>query len=57
MNKSKKIFLLLAAMFLGIVVIVMIDMANKTTFPGENRNKSPEQVDVDTAERQEFDQY
>jgi hypothetical protein len=56
MNKSKKIFLLLAAIFLVIVVIVMIDMASKTTFPGKN-NDSPGQVDEDTAERREFDQY
>lgn len=57
MSKSKKIFLLVAVLFLIIVIIVMIDMANKTTFPGQNKKDNQEQVEEDTAEIREFDQY
>ncbi|MFW5759943.1 MAG: hypothetical protein ACOCXH_03060 [Cyclobacteriaceae bacterium] len=57
MSKSKKILLVAAAIFLTIVIVVMIDMANKTTFPGQNKTDSLNQVDEDTTTRREFNQY
>lgn len=33
MNKNKKIFLLVAAIFLILVILVVVDMANRTIAP------------------------
>lgn len=38
LNKNKKIFLILAAVFLIIVILVSIDIASRTTFPGSKGN-------------------
>ncbi|HLT07219.1 MAG TPA: hypothetical protein VK014_06800 [Cyclobacteriaceae bacterium] len=38
MNKNKKIFLIIAAIFLAIVILVSIDIARRTTFPGSKGN-------------------
>lgn len=34
MNRSKKIFLVLAAIFMLIMILIGWDMSRKTTFPG-----------------------
>lgn len=38
LDKNKKIFLILAAIFLIIVILVSIDIARRTTFPGSKGN-------------------
>jgi hypothetical protein len=38
LNKNKKIFLIVAAVFLIIVILVSIDIASRTTFPGSKGN-------------------
>lgn len=38
MARSKKIFLILAAVFLAIVLYISYDIATKTTFPGSKPN-------------------
>jgi VanZ family protein len=38
MQRSKKIFLVIALVFLAIVIAIVIDFSQKTTFPGK---KSP----------------
>jgi hypothetical protein len=35
MTRSKKIFVIIAAVFLIIVVLVVMDFSRKTTFPGK----------------------
>jgi len=39
MTRSKKIFLLLAAVFLIIVAIIVMDFSRKTTFPGKKAKR------------------
>ena len=39
MNKSKKIFLALAAVFMLIMILIGWDMSRKTTFPGSHPEK------------------
>jgi len=38
MNKSKKVFLGLAVVFLVAMVIIGIDISSRTTFPGSKKN-------------------
>ncbi len=38
MKNSKKLFLLLAVIFLGIIIYISVDIASKTTFPGSKSN-------------------
>lgn len=38
MSRSKKVFLILAAVFLVIVAIIAYDFAQKTTFPGPKKD-------------------
>lgn len=38
LNKNKKVFLIIAAIFLIIVILVSIDIARRTTFPGSKGN-------------------
>ena len=38
LNKNKKIFLIIAAIFLIIVILVSVDIARRTTFPGSKGN-------------------
>lgn len=40
MSKSKKIFLILSAIFLIILLIIAYDMAKRTTFPGQDDQKT-----------------
>lgn len=37
--KKSKVFLLIAAVFMGIIFYIIYDMASKTTFPGGNKKK------------------
>jgi ABC-type cobalt transport system substrate-binding protein len=38
MKRSKKIFLILAAVFIVLMVIIGIDISQRTTWPGADRN-------------------
>ena len=38
LDKNKKVFLIIAAIFLIIVILVSIDIARRTTFPGSKGN-------------------
>jgi hypothetical protein len=40
MSRSKKIFLIFAAIFITIMLLIMYDIARKTTFPGGSKNKT-----------------
>lgn len=40
MNRSKKIFLLVAAIFLVVVLLIAYDISQRTTFPGQKREKA-----------------
>ena len=44
MARSKKIFLLLSAVFIAIVLIITIDIFSKTTFPGAKKQQ-PERIE------------
>jgi hypothetical protein len=48
MKRSKKIFLILAVAFLGIIGVISYDFARKTTFPGPKSRTSPEKAPSDT---------
>jgi hypothetical protein len=39
MSRSKKIFLVFAAIFITIMLLIMYDIARKTTFPGGNKKE------------------
>ncbi len=38
MKQSKKIFLAIAAIFLIVMIIIGIDISNRTTWPGAKKN-------------------
>lgn len=40
MSRSKKVFLIVAAVFLVIIALVVYDFAQKTTFPGSKKTNS-----------------
>jgi uncharacterized metal-binding protein len=42
MNKSKKLFLLIAGIFLLIVLYIVYDMSSRTTFPGQKKQQPVE---------------
>lgn len=42
MNKSKKIFLLIAGIFLIIVLFIVYDMSTRTTFPWQKSQEPTE---------------
>ena len=50
MKKSKKLFLLIAALFFVVLIIVGIDISQRTTFPGSKsrfeETLSPDSADV-----------
>lgn len=50
MSKSKKIFLLFAAIFITIILIIMYDIARKTTFPGGSKTKKENVQEIDGAD-------
>jgi hypothetical protein len=39
MTRSKRIFFIVAAIFLLLVVLVCIDIARRTTFPGPKKDR------------------
>lgn len=39
MARSKKIFLLLSALFIGIIIYITIDIFSRTTFPGAKKQQ------------------
>lgn len=39
MNRSKKIFLIFAGIFLIVLLIFSIDVSRRTTFPGQQKDK------------------
>jgi len=38
MRRSKKIFIIIAAFFLIIMILIGIDISNRTTWPGAKKN-------------------
>lgn len=50
MKKSKKLFLILAIIFLGIIIYISIDIASRTTFPGSKSNLKERIAPRDTKE-------
>jgi len=47
LDKNKKIFLIIAAIFLIIIILVSIDIARRTTFPGSKGNLEQRILDDD----------
>lgn len=46
MNKQKKVFLFIAAIFLLIILFIAYDMSTRTTFPGSKKNDPADTVKV-----------
>ena len=44
MARSKKIFLILSAVFIAVVLFITIDIFSKTTFPGAKKQQ-PERIE------------
>jgi len=49
LDKSKKIFLILAAIFLLILLYIGYDFAQKTAFPGSNSGQKTDSLKQDTS--------
>ncbi len=49
MNRSRKIFLIGAALFAAFLVFLVIDISRRTTFPGSKKTKK--EAPADTVER------
>lgn len=47
MKRSKKIFFILAGIFLLIMVLIGIDISRKTTWPGANKNLEQRMLEND----------
>jgi hypothetical protein len=43
MSRSKKVFLVIAAIFLAIIALIVYDFSRKTTFPGPKSPKTASQ--------------
>lgn len=50
MDKNKKIFLVIALIFLLIVFYIAYDISTRTTFPGQNRNQPAESEQLEKNE-------
>jgi hypothetical protein len=50
MNKNKKIFLVIGIIFMIIMVLIGVDIASRTTFPGSKGNLKERIAPSDTVE-------
>lgn len=48
MSRSKKIFFLIAALFIMLLIYVSYDFSRRTTFPGSGKNGSSARHEADT---------
>lgn len=50
MKRSKKIFLVVALIFIVLVLVVAYDISQRTTFPGQNKEKSVDSTELQLSE-------
>jgi hypothetical protein len=48
MDRSKKLFLIIAAVFLIIIVLIGVDFARRTSFPGVKNSQTTDSAVVDS---------
>lgn len=53
MKKSKRLFLLIAAIFLGLILYLSYDISRRTTFPGQQN--TPQNDTVKVLENDEYE--